>query len=378
MADTRARGYFPLYRVEKRSIDTIHMEKYLGEALKSRVSTSGLKDKRSVAVQFATPTSTRADDPQKVEHEHFRAVRVGYVSRPLTRGSNTANRFTVVVRDGGPEVSSNAMEAFALAERMKLPNFYGLQRFGGGGTLTSRIGRAIVGRNFEEAVGLLLFEPRSADGDESSEARKMMREGRLDEGSIMLPPSMDIERAVARRLAKGPGAFVDSLRAVPIRVRRLYTQAFQSYLFNRTLSEALEAGVDISAIESGDNWGEAGGGGLFVSKVHGVREPFIAGAFPLIQLAGFACRNYGSRFDGFLFKVMDEEGVGPKDFYVEELQEVSVEGGFRRPAMVVRNPEAESQPGGTTVRFTLGRGSYATVLLREVLKPVDPSASGFT
>ena len=53
-------NYYPLYRVEKRSIDTLHMERSLSEALRNRLSYGGMKDKRAVAVQYVTPTITKS------------------------------------------------------------------------------------------------------------------------------------------------------------------------------------------------------------------------------------------------------------------------------------------------------------------------------
>ena len=105
----------------------------------------------------------------------------------------------------------------------------------------------------------------------------------------------------------------------------------------------------------------------------------LDGAVPLVQLMGYGYRNYGSRFDGCIEDVLQSEGVSARDFYVKEMQEVSLEGGFRRPHMTVTDPSYEVATDGSsaTVEFTLARGEYATVLLREVIKPADPALAGF-
>ncbi|GBC73314.1 tRNA pseudouridine synthase D [archaeon HR04] len=76
---------------------------------------------------------------------------------------------------------------------------------------------------------------------------------------------------------------------------------------------------------------------------------------------------------------MEEEGISSKDFYIKEMQEVSVEGGFRpSPLLLLYNTfEMVSSNGGIRVRFALPKGSYATVLLREVIKPAQPTLVGF-
>ncbi len=368
--------YYPLYRVEKHSIDTMHMERELSDALKSRLSYGGLKDKRAVAVQYVTPTSTRSERPESVVRERFTAQLVGYVPHPLTRGSVAVNRFEIVLRDCCEGMAGRLEEVFGLAEGRRLPNFYGLQRFGMGKAGTHLIGRAIVKGKFEEAVKLMLTVIRPTDEESAREATEAMLKGRYEESLLLLSPQQDVERVVARRLTKDPGDWVAALRAVPIRLRRLYTQAYQSFIFNRTLSLAMSRGLDIKKFERGDNWCEVSSAGLVAPVVHGVGEPASAGAVPMVQFAGYAYRNYGSRFDACVDEVMKQEGVAPRDFYVKDMQEVSAEGGFRRPHLAVRDASFRCQDGRADLKFTLAGGQYATVLLREIIKPSDPFQSG--
>ena len=55
------------------------------------------------------------------------------------------------------------------------------------------------------------------------------------------------------------------------------------------------------------------------------------------------------------------------------MQEVSNEGGFRQAVMQCSNFSI-NEP---YLSFTLSRGSYATVLLREIIKPANPVTAGF-
>ncbi|HZS74297.1 MAG TPA: tRNA pseudouridine(13) synthase TruD, partial [Candidatus Nitrosotalea sp.] len=63
----------------------------------------------------------------------------------------------------------------------------------------------------------------------------------------------------------------------------------------------------------------------------------------------------------------------PKEFFTKEMQEASEEGGFRQ-STILCSDFAIKEP---YVEFTLSRGSYATILLREIIKPQDPVSSGF-
>ncbi len=370
-------GLLPLYRVEKRGMDTLHLERELAAVLKSRVSFAGMKDKRAVAVQFVTPTSSRAERPPSAGGHGFTATLAGYVNRPVTRGMVAANSFRVVLRECCGEMAETVAEVRGTLDDGRLPNYYGLQRFGGSGALTHRVGAAILRGKFAEAVELMLLEPRSSDDERAMSAREAFARGMYSDGASLLPRGRDVEKAVARRLEERAGDHLAALRAVPINLRKLYTQAYQSYLFNRALTMAMNRGLDIANAEAGDNWGEVSPDGMVLRKVHGVKEPMAQGAVPLFQFAGYAYRNYGSRFDSCLEEVMAEEGVRPREFYSKEMQELSVEGGFRRPGLTAR--EFSQEQTGDTMRlgFRLARGEYATVLLREIVKPDDPVSQGF-
>jgi len=378
MSSQPAPGSVPVYRVEKSSADTLHVAQSMAAALKSRVAYAGMKDKRAASTQFMTPTSTRSERPPLIEGDNFRATLVGYLPRPISRSMIAGNRFRITLRECCPEIGDCFATALDAARALRLPNFYGLQRFGTRDQVTHLVGKAVVQGRLDDAIRILLFEPRSADDEQTLGARELLSSGRYDEGSRRLPGRQDVEKKVARQLAREPKDSVAALRAVPIAVRRLYVQAFQSYLFNRTLSAVMRKGEDISSAQAGDNWGELSRDGLNLWRVHGVREPMVDGAVPLVQLAGYAYRNYGSRFDECLERVMAEESIEPRSFFVEGMQEVSVEGGFRRPHLAVSEPRSEVSGDVATLEFALPRGGYATVLLREIVKPPDPFASGFS
>ena len=96
----------------------------------------------------------------------------------------------------------------------------------------------------------------------------------------------------------------------------------------------------------------------------------------------------GARFDRITRAILEEEGVAPRDFYIKEMQELSQQGGFRQAPLWCTcfshqisnnndNNNNNKSQHRLAVSFQLPKGSYATTLLREMLKPEDPIASGF-
>ena len=72
-------------------------------------------------------------------------------------------------------------------------------------------------------------------------------------------------------------------------------------------------------------------------------------------------------------KILEEELLTPKDFFIKDFQELSVEGGFRNASINYDNFSIDKD----LVKFQLSRGSYATIVIREILKPDDPLSCGF-
>ncbi|MDA4116508.1 MAG: tRNA pseudouridine(13) synthase TruD [Thaumarchaeota archaeon] len=373
----RAPGLVPVYKVTKSGMDTPHVARELAAMIKSEVNFAGLKDKNATVVQYVSARSSRASAPAELRGSRWEAQLVGF-SRPVTRALLVGNRFRILVEtpeDLGPDIET----CFRACAERRVANFYGYQRFGLKGGVNRRAGRAIVEKDFAGATGLVLSEPREGEDESAVEARRLCGEGRYAEAVRLFSPRQDMERRVASHLSQKPGDHVGALRRIPIPIRRLLVNSYQAYLFNLALSRAIVREVDFSSARSGDNWARLEEGGLTVGRVHGVKEevPAEGGAIPLVQIVGYAYRNYGSRFDSVLAEVMEEEHVSPASFYIKEAEEMSSEGGFRPAPLLSSDRSFKKEERGVALEFSLGKGEYATVVLREVLKPEQPQLAGF-
>jgi tRNA pseudouridine13 synthase len=84
-------------------------------------------------------------------------------------------------------------------------------------------------------------------------------------------------------------------------------------------------------------------------------------------------------------KILEEEGVVPGDFRVGSLPDLSSKGGLRAVVAPVRDfsfsvGEDEGAKGSgrqVSVGFSLYRGAYATVILREIMNSRLPVEAGF-
>jgi tRNA pseudouridine13 synthase len=84
-------------------------------------------------------------------------------------------------------------------------------------------------------------------------------------------------------------------------------------------------------------------------------------------------------------RILEEEGVETQGFKVNAIPEIGRNGGLRAVVAPIRNFELRSVSASAEnnrehqaeLSFMLLRSSYATVLLREIMKPRNPISAGF-
>ena len=351
----RSDGKYAVYELSKEGMDTAHCISDIYDRIRIRVKALGLKDATARTTQYVCASSGGQGVPH-LDGRRYSLRRLGYVVRPLTGRSMVGNRFDIAVR-GGKGLEGVTLEGTIL-------NYYGYQRFGSRRPVTHLVGRAIVCGDVAEAVRLILSETSPFDTDEANDIRRMMADtSRYPECLNVMPRSMDVERAVVASLMSD-GDPQAAFRVVPLYLRRLYVQAYRSYIFNLTLTAAFLQGYDLSSPQEGDvcfdradrlgRYGESEGQRL---------------AIPMVGYSYYK----KTRFHGIISDVLNAEEVSPGDFYLKHMQELSSEGGFRQAALACT--DVAISPGH--IRLTLSRGSFATVALREIIKPLDPVAAGF-
>ena len=329
----RGSGGYPLYVLCKWNSGTIEARERIQWRSGIAVNTLGLKDKRALTFQFVSCRKKVEGAPQVIKEDAFRATLVAESVRPLKKVDLLGNFFRIRIHSFGGS-ASDVDRAGELLDEGGLPNYFGSQRFGRDKP-NQRVGEAIVKRKFS-AAAKILFDQEMGE----------------------------------------PEAIV-ALRKVPISIRRLLVQSYQSYLFNRSLSSVLAANGALSR-ESAMYILKSEGRPIVLERY--LRDPSEAPSgfvpVPLGQLPGFAFRNRHDSYSVALTEVMEEEGLIAKDFFIKEMQELSVEGGYRPACMVGWYKGHLLEKESTEVRLGLYSGCYATMFLRELMKPSDPTSSG--
>jgi tRNA pseudouridine13 synthase len=363
------RHRYPVYLLEKRDIDSNHALFEIERECRLKLRVMGIKDAKAVTAQYAGAERPMKNPPAELRTVHTRLTLKGFAKRPLGRESLAGNGFEITIH--APRAQD--LSGF-VPEIERIGNFYGLQRFGSERLVTHLVGREIVKRDFGHAVELLLSFTTEYDTQSSKEIRNRIADpANYGQALKTLPRGMDIERQALTALVAGKDA-ISALRAVPITIRRLYVQAYQAYIFNRCLSAAIAGGEDLLQPAAGDLCFEMEGPATF-GRIIKYDPASKARLVPAVRMPGYTFQPGKGRFEGITKKILEEEGVAAKEFHIKEMQELSQQGGFRQAPLWCLDFSHSKSP--MTVSFKLPKGSYATTLLRELIKPEDPIRSGF-
>lgn len=343
--------------MKKQGIDTNHALSDILTRYGLRLKALGLKDANANTEQYVCDI-TAGKITDRIIENRYSLEKIGMLQKPLTKKDMVGNRFKIEIEN------ADFTKVLQFNEYDRILNFFGYQRFGSKRPVSHLIGKAILQKNFEYAIELLLSYTSEYDTPQNNSIREMLKD--KSNYSKMLPEipfQMDIERIVIEEMIKNNDA-LKALRALPITLRRFFVQAFQSYLLNKTISLAHEAGEDMLNSQQSD---------VCFDKLDNLgryqNDPDQRLAIPLVGYS-YTKKN---RFDNYISKILVEEQMTSKDFFIKEMQETSEEGGFRQ-AIITCKDFTVKEPH---VEFTLSRGSYATMILREIIKPANPITAGF-
>ena len=347
---------FAVYKLKKNGIDTTHALSEIFRKHGIRLKSLGLKDASAITEQFVF-TTYKTNKHIEINEPKYNLKKVGFTDKVLSKKEMVGNRFRIKIA-----VASNELAKFN--EFDKILNFYGYQRFGSRRPVTHRIGRAMIQKDFARAVDLLLSFTSEYDRAENTKLRELMSDAsKYPEALKTIPKSMDLEKIALKEMIEHNDP-VRALRALPLSIRRFFVQSYQSYIFNHTLSRSLDAGEELFCPQSDDVcYNKNGELGKFEN------DPLQRLSIPFVGYSYYK----KTRFHYYIEKILQDEEITHKDFFSKEIQEISSEGGFRNSTIKCEGYSINDN----IVSFSLSRGSFATIVLREIIKPENPLASGF-
>jgi len=365
-----------------------------------RVQFAGIKDAKAVTAQHITVEDVSAEEIQKVRVKDIEIYPIGYFRSKLSSYYLLGNHFHITIRaisHSKPKIKERITKTI---EELRViggaPNFFGHQRFGTIRPITHLVGKAIVQQNFDKAAMLFLAKPSPHEHPESRWARKQLQKTQDFKQALKnFPKKLHYERLMLNHLAKKLDDFITAFGKLPPKLRRLFPQAYQAYLFNKFLSKRIEKRLPLNRAKVGDyavNVKRSGLPMLTMRRIAStktlaqINKAIQAGKMQLaIPLIGFK-QHPSKGVQGEIEKqILQEEDIAMENFRIEAVPEISLRGGLRAATVPLNNflleeiSEDYANPSKhkSELSFALHRGSYATIVLRELMKPRNPIKAGF-
>ena len=387
----------------KRNWDTFVAIKNIAKQLgidQTRIHIAGIKDAKAVTAQHITIENVTVEDAEKIYVKDIEVRPIGYFRDDLSQFYLLGNRFNITVnavKHSEPTVRRRIAETVEKLEAHGgIPNFFGHQRFGTTRAITHLVGRAIVNGDFRKAAMLFLAKPSPHEHPDSRTAREELQSNQNFAQALQnFPKQLRFERLMLHYLVENPSDFIGAFRQLPAKLQALFVQAYQSYLFNCFLSERVRNGYSLNAAEVGDYVVSVEHSGLPMTKngklatagsLAEINESIKAGKMRVaLPLVGFRQGLSEGEMGRIEAKILEAEDVKTEDFRVQEMPRISGKGELRPVVSQIRNFQLEvisndeecTRQRRTKMTFMLLRGSYATMLLREIMKPQDLIKAGF-
>ncbi|MCK4455031.1 MAG: tRNA pseudouridine(13) synthase TruD, partial [Thermoplasmata archaeon] len=185
-------------------------------------------------------------------------------------------------------------------------------------------------------------------------------------------------RAILNHLVNNPDDFAGSIQSLPLNLQMMFVHAYQSYLFNKMLSERLNRGLPLNEPVGGDVILPATQDGLpDRRKPILVDEENIAKATRRVRdgkgfvsglIIGAEPRFASGEMGEIERSVVETEGAEPQDFLIPKIPRISSKGSRREILGPLKDFEFQVMDESVRMSFGLIPGSYATCLLREFMK----------
>ena len=393
---------FLLCVLVKRNWDTFIAVKNIAKFLgidQARVQFAGIKDAKAVTAQHITLENVLTEDVGKIEIKEISVRPVGYVREMLSLFYLLGNNFTITIKSincSEAKIKESIMQAISELEGFGgIPNFFGHQRFGTTRPITHLVGKAIIQGDFEKAAMLFLAKPSVHEHPVSRKARQELESTKnFRQAQENFPKQLRFERMMLNYLADNSGDFVGAFQCLPIKLQALFVQAHQSFLFNRFLSERVKHDLPLNEVLEGDYVVGVERSGLpltSVSKVATsenlsevnaqVKSGRLRLALPIFGVKQKLSQGIMGKIEN---EVLEQEGIETTNLHFNVLSRVGGKGGLRTAVTPIRDFKLQNISANiagnavqATVSFMLLRGSYATVVLREIMKPSDLINAGF-
>ncbi len=376
--------------VEKRNATTRDVVRRLAKLFnvrRSSIGFAGLKDRHAVTRQHFSIHLPGKEKLDTATLEQFKHLPYGLLwahrhNNKLQRGHLAGNRFIINVRDTPISSVIAAKKTLDHLQRVGVPNYLGPQRFGYRGD-NNRLGALLLKRDFQAFLDLFLGSPLPHESRDAFDARAAFEAGDLATALSLWPRRLPFHRQALDLLRQGKTA-EQTVRAIEQDHRNFLVSATQGSIFNRTLDRRVREGL-LTTLLPGDLAFKHDNGAVFaVDPDTAATENAAEGRVAKLEVSpsgpmwGPKMTRASELVDQSELQALHDEGLTLDDLAHDDA--LALAPGLRR-SMRVSVTDAEVSAGadehGPFIRaaFTLPRGAFATVVMRELMKNEHAAAA---
>ncbi|MFL5245022.1 MAG: tRNA pseudouridine(13) synthase TruD [Gemmataceae bacterium] len=362
-------GTFALYRLEKTGWSTPDALAAISRRWKidlHRVSYGGLKDRHAQTIQYFTILH---GPRRNLQHAGVKVSYLGQTRAAYGPQDIRANAFRVTLRAMAPNQIPALSESVEEVRRDGAPNYFDDQRFGSVEQGGEFIGRLLVKGKFEEALQLALAGPYEYDRADQKKEKALLLAHWGNWARLMRELRHGHARILVNYLVSHPKDFRGAVARLRPELRGLYLSAYQSYLWNRMLAEALRTYCRPDQLVTVRL--RLGDAPMHRGLDAGQRDKLTELQLPLPS----ARLKLAADSPALLYvkAVLQEEGLQLDELKVRGVRELFFSRGERaalcRPTRMTFDALPDDRhPGKQAARlaFELPRGSYATLIVKRV------------
>lgn len=395
---------FTAFTLVKKNLDTIFVAREIARALRisyNDVSWAGLKDNRAITAQEMCVFGDHKQSLEGLDLKNVEIRNIHYRNHQIHVGELWGNHFKIKIRHLGYDNQGNAipeihnMSQTQIKELIRkttselkkrgFPNFFGLQRFGSYRPNSHLMGKLIFQKRYKEALDEFLISTYPREHEGSKKIRKRLaEEGDYQDALRYFPHSLRYERAIIEKLASNPQDKRGALKQIPDPLLKLILSAYQSYLFNMAISKRQSELGSINKLVDGDIIAilvdECGPSTPLRYKYGSWYDDALKKALRL-RRASITCPILGTetKLAASPFHKIYEELLAREDFRLcqfncNHIINLGYGGTDRAIYVIPRELKAVYHPSETLddsfleLEFSLPKGTYATMLVREYCK----------
>ena len=305
--EVKEQGSYLVFKLKKENYNTLDAVRIVAQklgVLQKDVGFAGTKDKRAITEQLI---SVKINHHKKYLNKELVKEKLNQIELrniSLEFLGYTFQPITLGDLEGNSfDIVVRNLDNFDFETPTKITNYFGEQRFGGNNI---EVGRNIIKKNFKKACELI-------------------NESKINE-----------------HLVRKENDYVGAIRLIPKRLLRLYVNAYQSYLWNEIVTEVVNKKIEVDEV-------------------------------PLIGF-GTDFPDLNEELMGIVESLLEKEELELTDFIIKQIPNLSLEGNSRKVWVEVKDfkviekgdDELNQNKKKIKISFQLQKGSYATVVLKEL------------